>query len=556
MNLNPLTIFRRKTKAPAPGMSGGGQMVSAAGSGGWHRLWGDRSPGQWQRAIPIGPDEALRHHCVWSCCSLIAGDLAKLPPRLMQRSDDGTYISELRGSPLSPVLRKPNNYQTIYQYLENITWSKLTHGNSYSLKVRDGRGVVVGLYPLNPYRVLPLVSTDGNVQVFYQLSTDNMAGIQDGSVVVPAREIIHDRWNTIHHPLVGMSPLYAASESAAGGLSMLRDQAHFFGHGAMPGGVLTAPGIIDPETAKRLEEKWELEYTGDNAGKVAILGSGLKWEAMKLSSVDSAVVAQMTWSATQIATCFHVPPWKLGLADLPRGYDVSSLNLEYLTSGLQVHVESLEECLTEGLGLTGDYSVQLDLTSLLRMDEASLMTFLAAGTLGGILSPNEARSRVGLGPVPGGEFPFLQQQNYSLAALAKRDALADPFAIAPPPPAKAQRTIVTKFDDNGRILEFVKVDDDDPNAPEPAAPMSPASVPAPAAVAAATVPARAAVVDTTILPGRATANSGTVLTSVSRDFMAALTSRITGKPIPIAGVATGSIAIPPVVEPTAGGADD
>ena len=38
----------------------------------------------------------------------------------------------------------------------------------------------------------------------------------------------------------------------------------------------------------------------------------------------------------------------------------------------------------------------------------------------------------------GGESPYLQQQNYSLAALAKRDAQEDPFAPntpALPPPA-------------------------------------------------------------------------------------------------------------------------
>jgi phage portal protein BeeE len=30
-------------------------------------------------------------------------------------------------------------------------------------------------------------------------------------VIVPAREIIHDRFNCLFHPLVGISPLYAAA---------------------------------------------------------------------------------------------------------------------------------------------------------------------------------------------------------------------------------------------------------------------------------------------------------------------------------------------------------
>jgi phage portal protein BeeE len=38
------------------------------------------------------------------------------------------------------------------------------------------------------------------------------------------------------------------------------------------------------------------------------------------------------------------------------------------------------------------------------------------------LSPNEARAVVNLPPVAGGESPYLQQQNWPLAALADRPA--------------------------------------------------------------------------------------------------------------------------------------
>ena len=52
---------------------------------------------------------------------------------------------------------------------------------------------------------------------------------------------------------------------------------------------------------------------------------------------------------------------------------------------------------------------------------------------GGWMSPNEARAGENMKPVDGGDSPYLQQQNYSLAALAKRDAKVDPFAGAPNP---------------------------------------------------------------------------------------------------------------------------
>jgi hypothetical protein len=50
-----------------------------------------------------------------------------------------------------------------------------------------------------------------------------------------------------------------------------------------------------------------------------------------------------------------------------------------------------------------------------------------------IWSPNEGRLVENLAPVTGGESPMIQQQNYSLAALAKRDSKEDPFATTPKP---------------------------------------------------------------------------------------------------------------------------
>ncbi|MCX7144357.1 MAG: phage portal protein, partial [Proteobacteria bacterium] len=51
----------------------------------------------------------------------------------------------------------------------------------------------------------------------------------------------------------------------------------------------------------------------------------------------------------------------------------------------------------------------------------------------GWMAPNEARAGENLRPAAGGDSPYLQQQNYSLAALAKRDTKADPFATGPKP---------------------------------------------------------------------------------------------------------------------------
>jgi hypothetical protein len=69
------------------------------------------------------------------------------------------------------------------------------------------------------------------------------------------------------------------------------------------------------------------------------------------------------------------------------------------------------------------------------MDSATQITMLKDGVSAAIYAPNEARAKVGLAPKTGGDSPMIQQQNFSLAALAERDA-NDPFSKpAAPPPA-------------------------------------------------------------------------------------------------------------------------
>jgi hypothetical protein len=75
------------------------------------------------------------------------------------------------------------------------------------------------------------------------------------------------------------------------------------------------------------------------------------------------------------------------------------------------------------------------------MDSAAKSKAAQDGISSGGMSPNEARKRYyALGPVTGGNSPMVQQQYYSLEALAERDA-NKPFAKpAAPAAADAHRT--------------------------------------------------------------------------------------------------------------------
>lgn len=388
----------------------------------WFPVVRESFTGAWQRGITQNATSVLANHAVFACTTLIASDIAKLRVKLMQRDAKGIW-SETESPSFSPVLRKPNKNQTRVQFWESWVLSKLSRGNTYALKVRDNRNVVVELYVLDPSLVRPTVADNGDV--FYQVSADNFSGVSQ-AITVPASEIIHDRFNCLFHPLVGMSPIWANALAATQGLSIQENSAAFFGNNSQPGGILTAPGNISEPDAIRLKDAWTTNFSGNNVGKVAVLGSGLKYEPMAVKPVDAQLIEQLKWSAEVICSTYHVPAYKAGIGEPPTYNNIQALNLEYYNECLGVLLEAAEACLDEGLNLGNSLGTEFDVDGLLRMDSVTQMEVLDKGK--SIMTPNEQRRKLDLPAVDGGDDVYRQQQDFSLSALKKRDAREDPFA--------------------------------------------------------------------------------------------------------------------------------
>lgn len=403
---------------------------------GWFPWIREPFSGAWQNNEEWRVDTVLAYSAVFACVTLIASDIAKLRTKLVQVDADGIW-SETTSPSFSPVLRKPNDYQNHIQFKEVWLNSKLTRGNTYVLKVRDDRGVVVQLYVLDPNRVQVLVSPDGSV--FYELQSDNLSGLDGQNVRVPASEIIHDRFNCLFHPLCGLSPLFASGYTAWHGLKMQRSSSEFFGNVSKPGGVLIAPGPISDENAAELKAYWSANFTGQGSGKVAVLGDNLRYEPMNARSASEAqLIEQLRWTAEIVASTFHVPAYMIGAGTAPAYNNIEALQQQYYGQCLQVLIESFELCMREGLALPDKYDIELDLDGLLRMDTSTLMDVLVKGVGGGIFEPDYARRKFDLKPVPGGQTPYMQQQNYSLGALDRRDNAAPAPSDTPAEPVVAE----------------------------------------------------------------------------------------------------------------------
>ncbi len=446
MRIPLLGLELTRTKSAVPVTTLPASLSQGLWGGSWNWPWSIQEPftGAWQRNMELRVENVLAYSAVYRCVTIIANDIAKLDLRLVEKTSDGIW-QEIESPAFSPVLRKQNAHQTRQDFIKRWMLSKLIKGNAYILKERDNRGLVTGMYVLDPFITYPYVSEDG--AVFYDCGGNKLAGIPNG-VQIPASEIIHDRHDPLFHDLCGLSPIISCGLSAMQALNSQASWNKFYANDSKPSGILTVPGEIDEAQADLFKNKWQANYAGpNNAGKVAVLGGGLEFKPVPMNAVDQELVAQLEWTAQNVCTAFGVPPWMIGVGDPPNfSGGVEAMNQQYYSQCLQDHIESIEAKLDEGLGLDSakdgrTYGTEFDLDDLLRMDTKSQYDTFGMGIKNGLLTHNEARQKIGYGKKTGGDVILSQQQYYSIEALAKRDAQADPFATQPkaaPPPTTDQ----------------------------------------------------------------------------------------------------------------------
>lgn len=397
--------------------------------GSWWNVIREPFTGAWQRNLECKHEDMLAFSTVFTCITLIASDIAKMGAAPFKRSTPADVWEQFYGSPVYSRLQNPNWYQTGAQFFESWLISKLAHGNAYIFMQSSGiPGAAPYLHVLNPDTVQPLISDSGSV--FYGIGENRLTGNVFG-LNIPAEYIMHDRFNCLYHPLVGISPLYAAALPVIQAREIQRSNALLFKNNASPGGILTVPGNISDEMAAKLRETWESQNAGPRRGGVAVLPDGMQYSPIQINATDAQVVEQLKWTAEQVCGVFHVPLYKAGLAQPTTG-NTAQLNQEYYNSCLHRLVVDAQELMwTALMGGSMNRAVRFDVSALMMMDPNSQMDYYDKGSKMGAFEPDYIRRNLGLGKTPGGNTPYLQQQNYSLAALARRDASVGVAAPAP-----------------------------------------------------------------------------------------------------------------------------
>lgn len=361
----------------------------------------------WQRGMnPIGGGTVAT---LEACLGAYAQTIAQIRPYHEREQDNGAKGRvRVFNSALSRLLRNPNSYQTSSDFWLNGVRSLLASGAMHAVAQRNDRNEVESWHLVG--RGTNAYVEPETREVFYAVGDNPMLG--DIDVMIPARDVLHIRLYTPNHPLVGVSPIEAAVHSLAVNGSITAHQASFFARMSRPSGVLSSDQKMNREQMRELRAAWEEQSKGMDAGGVPILGSGVKWEPMSVSSQDAQLVDAFNMSINDIARAFRVPlPMIQQHSEGSTYNNVEQLFSHWLSGGLGFMIEHIERAVEKFLKLGPADVVHFDTDMLLRTDFAARVEGYTSLSQGGLLTINEARRDFGnLPPVPNGDVPYVQQQ--------------------------------------------------------------------------------------------------------------------------------------------------
>jgi HK97 family phage portal protein len=198
----------------------------------------------------------------------------------------------------------------------------------------------------------------------------------------------------------GVGPLQAARHALSGYLDVDAYASDFYGQ-AVPQGTLATEQDIPPETAERYKAKWL-----ESRDPVRVLGSGLTFDALRLSPRDAAWIEARQWNAAEVARVYGVPAYKLNLAsESGMTYtNAQDLDRAYLRDCVSSYTGPIEDALDDltppGRGASDETVVRFDFDALLRPNVTERFAAYAAALTGGWLTPAEVRKLEGLAPTP------------------------------------------------------------------------------------------------------------------------------------------------------------
>lgn len=325
---------------------------------------------------------ALRNSDVFTAVRVIASDLATNP-------------IEYNDKRISVLLNKaPNDHMTAWAFKFALAANMLLNGNSFARVTKNPSGQVTGFELIaNSQMVVKQDDTTGIVS--YEYTPEN-----GRSQRLNASEVLHFKCFT-QDGYTGLSPLYSLHDEVGvqkAGHKLLKG---FFNTGVQGTGILKVnKSQLDAKAKENIRTKFEAANSGDNALKTIILDNDMDYKQLEVNTDVLNLVNSSDWTTKQIAKAFGLPLDRLGI-ESEHSNAVQS-NLMYLQNTLIQYFTCFTSEMDAKLA-TGDNRFSFNTDKLFSADPATMQELAIKGIQGGVYTINEARAKLNLPRIEGGD---------------------------------------------------------------------------------------------------------------------------------------------------------
>lgn len=349
----------------------------------------------------VNERSAMQMTAVYSCVRILSEAVASLPVHIYRYNDSGGKEKAL-DHPLYFLLHdEPNPEMTSFAFRETLMTHLLLWGNAYAQIIRNGKGEIIGLYPLMPDRMTVDRDDKGRLYYEYQLSSDDAHTMKGSTVILQPKDVLHIP-GLGFDGLVGYSPIAMAKNAIGLAIAAEEYGSKFYANGAAPSGVLEHPGTLkDPS---KVRESWTQTFGGSsNANKVAVLEEGMKYTPISISPNEAQFLETRKFQINEIARIFRVPPHMVGDLEKSSFSNIEQQSLEFVKYTLDPWVSRWEQNMMRSLLAEEEkptYFIKFNVDGLLRGDYQSRMNGYAIGRQNGWMSANDIRELENLDRIP------------------------------------------------------------------------------------------------------------------------------------------------------------
>ena len=369
---------------------------------------------------------AMQMTAVYACVRVLSEAVAGLPLHVYRYREDGSKEKALK-HPLYRILHdEPNPEMSSFNFRETLMGHLLLYGNAYAQIIRNGKGEVVGLYPLMPAKMTVDRDSGGNLYYLYSRGSDDApeAG-ESGQVYLPPDQVLHIP-GLGYDGIVGYSPIAMAKNAVGLGIATEEYGAKFFANDASPSGILEHPGVL--KNPDKVRESWNKLFRGSvNSHQIAVLEEGLKYQPIGISPDQAQFLETRKFQLNEIARIFRVPPHMVGDLEKSSFSNIEQQSLEFVKYTLEPWLMRWEQAMGRRLFTDSEkesYFIRFNVEGLLRGDYESRMNGYAVARQNGWMSANDIRELENLDRIPAELGGDLYLVNGSMTKLADAGAFA------------------------------------------------------------------------------------------------------------------------------------